>query len=230
MAAQDAAATLQVGVTTLKKICRKYHILRWPYRKRFSQHKLIERVTRHISEAAQPTGAPDDGQARASPQDLSAIRISICVILQVGAPTCVPISKRYARRSSGSWPDPASLRLPAWQLAHRLQRPHAPRPEQGSRSTGRQSTPLISLSGQKLGWVPVGPAVHARPLLITRWQPGRALQGTCMRRRTASLARRPPRAGQRAVAMAAASARVHAPRPSAARATPARRRCAREVC
>ena len=63
--AQDAAATLQVGVTTLKKICRKYHILRWPYRKRFSQHKLIERVTRHISEAAQPAGAPDDRQARA---------------------------------------------------------------------------------------------------------------------------------------------------------------------
>ena len=57
--AQNAAAMLQVGVTTLKKICRKYHILRWPYRKRFSQNKLVERVTRHISEAAQPAGQAD---------------------------------------------------------------------------------------------------------------------------------------------------------------------------
>lgn len=65
--AQNAAATLQVGVTTLKKICRKYHILRWPYRKRFSQNKLIERVTRHISEAAQPAGPAD---ARAHPSAL----------------------------------------------------------------------------------------------------------------------------------------------------------------
>ncbi len=81
-------------MTTLKKICRKYHILRWPYRKRFSQHKLIERVTRHISEAAQPTGALDEGQVRASPQDLFR--------LQVGAPTCVPVCTRGARRGIGA--------------------------------------------------------------------------------------------------------------------------------
>ncbi len=65
VAAQNAAATLQVGVTTLKKICRKFHILRWPYCKRFSQNKLIERVTRHISEAAQP-GGPADARAQSS--------------------------------------------------------------------------------------------------------------------------------------------------------------------
>ncbi|KAK9835069.1 hypothetical protein WJX81_008452 [Elliptochloris bilobata] len=66
---QNAAATLQVGVTTLKKICRKYNILRWPYRKRFSQHKLIERVTRHISEAAQPPNAANTHSAPDSTQE-----------------------------------------------------------------------------------------------------------------------------------------------------------------
>jgi hypothetical protein len=40
----DAARELGIGVTVLKKICRKHEIVRWPYRKRKSLSKLIECV------------------------------------------------------------------------------------------------------------------------------------------------------------------------------------------
>ncbi|KAK9823933.1 hypothetical protein WJX72_006457 [[Myrmecia] bisecta] len=39
---QDAAGRLRVGVTTLKKLCRKFHVGRWPYRKRSSVEKMID--------------------------------------------------------------------------------------------------------------------------------------------------------------------------------------------
>ena len=41
---QAAAQQLQVGVTTLKKICRTAKVTRWPFRKRTSIERLIERT------------------------------------------------------------------------------------------------------------------------------------------------------------------------------------------
>lgn len=40
----DAAQKLQIGVTVLKKYCRRFNIPRWPYRKIKSLDKLIESV------------------------------------------------------------------------------------------------------------------------------------------------------------------------------------------
>ena len=45
---QDAAARLHLGVTTLKKICRRFSIKRWPYRKRSSIDKLIQRTKLYL--------------------------------------------------------------------------------------------------------------------------------------------------------------------------------------
>lgn len=41
---QIAAQQLSVGVTTLKKICRTASVYRWPFRKRTSIERLIERT------------------------------------------------------------------------------------------------------------------------------------------------------------------------------------------
>ena len=41
---QVAAQQLSVGVTTLKKICRTAKVNRWPFRKRTSIERLIERT------------------------------------------------------------------------------------------------------------------------------------------------------------------------------------------
>lgn len=41
---QVAAQQLSVGVTTLKKICRTASVNRWPFRKRTSIERLIERT------------------------------------------------------------------------------------------------------------------------------------------------------------------------------------------
>ena len=41
---QVAAQQLSVGVTTLKKICRSAKVTRWPFRKRTSIERLIERT------------------------------------------------------------------------------------------------------------------------------------------------------------------------------------------
>ena len=47
---QQAAADLAVGVTTLKKVCRRHNIGRWPYRKRCSLNRLIDK-TKHYFKA-----------------------------------------------------------------------------------------------------------------------------------------------------------------------------------
>ena len=44
MRVQIAAQQLSVGVTTLKKICRTASVNRWPFRKRTSIERLIERT------------------------------------------------------------------------------------------------------------------------------------------------------------------------------------------
>lgn len=41
---QIAAEQLSVGITTLKKICRTASVNRWPFRKRTSIERLIERT------------------------------------------------------------------------------------------------------------------------------------------------------------------------------------------
>ena len=54
---QDAANRLNVGVTTLKKICRVAEVTRWPFRKRTSIERLIQRTKHFIEE-------DDEGQSR----------------------------------------------------------------------------------------------------------------------------------------------------------------------
>jgi hypothetical protein len=56
---EAAAARLGVGVTVLKKYCRKFDIIRWPYRKRLSVHKLLGVVKEY---AATTAGADHDTQ------------------------------------------------------------------------------------------------------------------------------------------------------------------------
>jgi hypothetical protein len=45
-----AAQKLGVGVTVLKKYCRKFQIPRWPYRKLKSMEKLIESVNEYAAQ------------------------------------------------------------------------------------------------------------------------------------------------------------------------------------
>lgn len=52
---QEAAQNLDVGVTTLKKICRANNIRRWPFRKRNSIDKLIEKTRMYMR-----ADGPDD--------------------------------------------------------------------------------------------------------------------------------------------------------------------------
>ena len=47
-APQQAAADLAVGVTTLKKVCRRHNIGRWPFRKRSSLNRLIEKTKQYF--------------------------------------------------------------------------------------------------------------------------------------------------------------------------------------
>lgn len=49
MPIQQAAAELRVGVTTLKKVCRVNNIGRWPFRKRSSLNRLIEKTREYFS-------------------------------------------------------------------------------------------------------------------------------------------------------------------------------------
>ncbi|GLI59484.1 hypothetical protein VaNZ11_001368, partial [Volvox africanus] len=46
-----AAAALNIGVTVLKKYCRKFRVPRWPYRKLQSMAKLIESFERYKKNA-----------------------------------------------------------------------------------------------------------------------------------------------------------------------------------
>ncbi|KAI7838799.1 hypothetical protein COHA_007414 [Chlorella ohadii] len=46
---QQAASALNVGVTTLKKICRVNAIGRWPFRKRSSLDRLIEKTREYFA-------------------------------------------------------------------------------------------------------------------------------------------------------------------------------------
>lgn len=47
----EAAAALNIGVTVLKKYCRKFRVPRWPYRKLQSMAKLIESFERYKKNA-----------------------------------------------------------------------------------------------------------------------------------------------------------------------------------
>lgn len=47
--AQQAAAELRVGVTTLKKVCRVNSIGRWPFRKRSSLNRLIDKTREYFA-------------------------------------------------------------------------------------------------------------------------------------------------------------------------------------
>lgn len=49
MPIQQAAAELHVGVTTLKKVCRVNNIGRWPFRKRSSLNRLIEKTREYFA-------------------------------------------------------------------------------------------------------------------------------------------------------------------------------------
>ena len=52
--AQQAATALNVGVTTLKKVCRVNAIGRWPFRKRSSLNRLIEKTREYFASGARP--------------------------------------------------------------------------------------------------------------------------------------------------------------------------------
>jgi hypothetical protein len=49
---EAAADQLGVGVTVLKKYCRRFNITRWPYRKRLSVQKLLDVVKEYAASTA----------------------------------------------------------------------------------------------------------------------------------------------------------------------------------
>lgn len=84
---QDAAKQLNVGMTTLKKICRDVGLTRWPFRKRTSIERLIERTKYFIEEDSQQVGK---GQKDAALQtleerkeDLKVATQTTCQIVQL---------------------------------------------------------------------------------------------------------------------------------------------------
>ena len=61
---QEAAEKLDVGTTTLKAICRKNNILRWPARKRKKLTRIVEKASTILpQEVIDVTRAPQ-GQSQ----------------------------------------------------------------------------------------------------------------------------------------------------------------------
>ena len=75
---QDAAKQLNVGVTTLKKICRIAEVTRWPFRKRTSIERLIERTKHFVEEDDEQQGK---GQKSAALQTLQEEKEDLKVIV-----------------------------------------------------------------------------------------------------------------------------------------------------
>ena len=66
-----ATQKLQIGSTALKKICRKYGIKRWPYRRIRACQKLIEQL--------EETGAAEGLAIREKLRDLYAEKEQLCL-------------------------------------------------------------------------------------------------------------------------------------------------------
>jgi RWP-RK domain len=82
---QEAAARLDVGVTTLKKICRANNISRWPFRKRNSIDKLIEKTRLYMRDGdgeARRQTALTLGTLEVERQKLQVWRHKVCISLQ----------------------------------------------------------------------------------------------------------------------------------------------------
>lgn len=62
---QEAAARLGLGITTLKRACRVNGMMRWPYRKRNSLGRLIDRTQQVL----------DDGTGQDNMQKLAALQV-----------------------------------------------------------------------------------------------------------------------------------------------------------
>ena len=62
---QNASAQLGLGVTTLKRVCRENGIKRWPYRKRNSLGRLIDRTKQVL----------DDGTGQNNLHRLAALQV-----------------------------------------------------------------------------------------------------------------------------------------------------------
>jgi hypothetical protein len=80
-ALQQAAAELRVGVTTLKKVCRVNNIGRWPFRKRSSLNRLIEKTREYF--------AGDEQQCAEALAQLEAQRSMLRVGTQPGHGECI---------------------------------------------------------------------------------------------------------------------------------------------
>ena len=62
---QVASARLGLGVTTLKRVCRASNMKRWPFRKRNSLGRLIDRTKQVL----------DDGTGQDNMQKLAALQV-----------------------------------------------------------------------------------------------------------------------------------------------------------
>ena len=65
VALQVASARLGLGVTTLKRVCRASNMKRWPFRKRNSLGRLIDRTKQVL----------DDGTGQDNMQKLAALQV-----------------------------------------------------------------------------------------------------------------------------------------------------------